>query len=137
MVTLNRSQDAFSPRPDLADLVTGIGAMMVALVVVTGIGMGIAGCATGRATTSAIDSNQTVTYKGQVFGDFQPDGVNDLSQVTDKVSGKPLATDEPWNLIPPRKAITINGVPYADCTGEKPFAQDGTRYRELICARRH
>ena len=77
-----------------------------------------------------------MTYQGQVFGDFQPDDVNDFSQVADKVSGKPLAADELW-LIPPRNAITINGVPYADCTGEKPYGQEGTRYRELVCARRH
>ena len=84
MVTLHRSQDPFDPGNHRPDLVAGLGAMIVALVVVTGVGVGIAGCATGRATTSAIDPNQTVTYKGQVFGDFHPEDVNGSYQVADK-----------------------------------------------------
>jgi hypothetical protein len=138
MITWYRLQNAVGPgnhrRPDL---VTGIGATIVAMVSVTGISIGIAGCISGGAKSPAVNPDQTVSYNGQVFGRFQPDEVNAIYGVAQTVRGKPLQTDPLWNVIPARDQIIINGLLYTDCTGEKPVVQDRLRFQELVCKRQH
>jgi hypothetical protein len=137
MVTLhNRSNDPFEYENDrLANLITGCGAAIVAMILVIGIGMGIVGCATGSQREQAIDPNDTVTFHGQVFGHFQPEEVNTFYGIAEKVRGRPLRTDPLWNLIPARDEITIDGLVYKDCEGVDPSVTDRMRYQELICKR--
>jgi hypothetical protein len=136
MITWSRSQNAFGPGNDRRpDLVTDIGVTIVAMISVTGIGIGIAGCIRGTARTPAVNPDQTVSYNGQVFGHIQPDEV--IYGVAETVRGKPLQTDPLWNVIPARDHIIINRLLYTDCTGEKPVVQDRLRYQKLVCKRQH
>ncbi len=138
MVTLYRSPDNFGPgNQRQPDLVTAIGAAIVSMVSVIAVGIGIAGCVTGKAKSPVVDPDQTVTYQGQVFGSFQTEDINSFYRVAERVRGKPLLLDPLWNRVPPRDRIIVNGILYTDCRGEKPVVQDRIRYQELACNRQH
>lgn len=138
MITLaRRSDDPFEYEEDrLGDLITGVGAAIVAVACTIAIGVGIAGVLTG-SHQQAIDPSRAVTFNGQVFGGFQPEEVNTFYGTAETIRGKPLAIDPLWNRILPRNEITIDGVVYNDCTGEKPVVNERTRFQELVCERRH
>jgi hypothetical protein len=137
MVTLHgRSNDRFEYENDRrANLVIGCGALIVAMVLVIGIGTGIVGCATGSHQEQAIDPNDTVTFHGQVFGHFQPEEIPTFNGIGERVRGRPLQIDPLWNLIPARDEITIDGLVYKDCEGVSPSVTDRLRYQELVCTR--
>jgi hypothetical protein len=136
MITLhNRSNDRFEYENDRrANLITGCGAAIVAMILVIGIGLGIVGCAAGSHQAQAIDPNDTVTFNGQVFGQFQPEEISTYG-VGERVRGRPLQIDPLWNRIPARDEITIGGSVYKDCEGVGPSVTDRLRYQELVCKR--
>lgn len=135
MVTLcTWSDDPFDHDHDkLSNLVIGIVAAALAIVLVTTIAMGIVGLITGTGSKSSIDPNTTVTYNGQVFGHFQREEINEFYGVAERVRGKPLQTDQLWSVLPARDEITIDGLVYGDCEGVGPVVKDRLRYRELVC----
>jgi hypothetical protein len=137
MVTLHgRSNDPFEYENDrLRNLITGGGAAIVAMMLVIGIGTGIAGCINGSAQKQAIDPNDTVTFHGQIFGHFEPEDVNAFYGIAGKVRGRPLPMDPLWNLLPARDEITVDGLVYKDCEGVGPRVTDRLRYQELVCKR--
>lgn len=137
MVTLHgRSNDPFEYENNrVADLITGCGAAIVAMILVIGIGTGIAGMISGSGQKRPIDPNDTVTFHGQIFGQFQPAEVNTFYGIAEKVRGRPLQIDSRWNLIPARDEITVDGLVYKECEGVGPVVTDRLRYQELVCKR--
>jgi hypothetical protein len=112
-----RSIDPFECENDrLRNLITGGGAAIVAMMLVVGIGTGIAGCINGSAQKQAIDPNDTVTFRGQIFGQFQPDDVNTFYGIAEKIRGGPLPIDPL-------------------CEGVGPRVTDRLRHHELVCNR--
>ena len=138
MVTLYSSPDNFgAANQHQPDLITAIGVAIVSMVSVIAVGIGIAGCAMGKAKSPVVDPDQTVTYQGQVFGNFQSEDINNFYRIAERVRGKPLKLDPLWNRVPPRDKIIVNELLYTDCRGEKPVVHDRIRYQELVCKRQH
>jgi hypothetical protein len=119
----------------LRTLMVGAVVAVVVLICLMGFGMGVVGLIAGSDRQPAIDPDQTVTFRGQVFGHFQSDERDTSYGVAENVRGIPLQFDPLWTVIPPRDEITINGLVYGDCEGQGPVVQARLTYRELVCHR--